>query len=88
MKIIELIKNPAKETAEPLDKMGVGQVFRFQHDSFEMALAEGCFFMVIDDQKKDNLTVPIISLDGKSFQRRDKEMRVIRHTATIAVARN
>ena len=85
MKIIEAVSKEEKSVT--LGSLSPGDVFRFAYDSFDTALKENLFYMIVKDPNSEKSGVFILAISGHECLRRDKEHRVIKHDAQFSVWR-
>lgn len=89
--MLQILKaNPSGKT-EKQTKLGdvkPGSIFRFPSVTFEQALSdeEGSgFYLVIETQPKKAGRVTIVSIDGKSFQEKDDDHKVVVHPSKLEI---
>jgi hypothetical protein len=82
MELAQHIENK-EEKGISLGSTKSGQVFRFAFLSFEEALKEDAFFMVVEAPEKQGILVVNLK-DGKQILR-DKDHRVIIHEAKLSL---
>jgi hypothetical protein len=83
MKIAKV--TPTKtDLSVPLGNLKAGDVFRFAFLTFDEALKEDAFYLVMEAPEKKDGTMVVNLSDGRSMLR-DKEHRVVRHNTQLNI---